>query len=252
MNNFKDTRYNRQENMPEWGVDGQDKLNKSKVVVIGAGGVKSTLLMILAAAGVGHIKIIEFDTVELSNLNRQILYRTSDIGVSKGQAAKKTLQDLNPGIVIELVEEKVEEHNIEFLLDGYNIVVEGGMSPAGRNLVNEYCLRNNKVMVHSSAQYGYGYVFTVIPEYKTACFACVFPNDHQRIEHTGPVPVNALSTSIAGSLGAAEVIKYFLGYQDNMYFNRKMYFNSLLLSGGFNVEEIVRKEDCEVCRKFYE
>lgn len=104
MFDFKNERYNRQINMPEWGRQGQEILRHSKVAVIGAGGVKSTLLLSLAAAGVGHIRIIEFDYVELSNLNRQILYRTSDIGISKGQAAKKTLQDLNPTITIELIE----------------------------------------------------------------------------------------------------------------------------------------------------
>ncbi|AOM39401.1 hypothetical protein A9255_01565 [Xenorhabdus hominickii] len=89
MSIFKDERYNRQINIPEWGEERQKKLLKSRVVVIGAGGVKSTLLMCLAAAGMGHIRIIEFDKVELSNLNRQLLYRTSDIGIEKGQAAKK-------------------------------------------------------------------------------------------------------------------------------------------------------------------
>lgn len=251
MFQFNDTRYNRQENMPEWGSERQERLKDARVVVIGAGGVKSTLLMIIAAAGVGHIRIIEFDTVELSNLNRQILYRTSDIGISKGQAAKKTLQDLNPTIKIELIEDKLSVENIDGLLDGFDLVVEGGMSPAGRNIVNEYCVKFKKVMVHCSAQFGYGYVFSMIPLKRTACFACVFPDDHQREEHTGPVPVNALSTSVAGSLGAAEVLKSLLGYEEFMYVNRKLCFDSLLLVGGFDVQNVKRNENCPVCRKYY-
>ncbi|RMR34860.1 UBA/THIF-type protein/FAD binding protein [Pseudomonas syringae pv. coriandricola] len=252
MFDFKDARYNRQENMPEWGAQGQERLRNGKVVVVGAGGVKSSMLMILAAAGVGHIRIIEFDTVELSNLNRQILYRTSDIGISKGQAAKKTLQDLNPEIKIELIEKKLADENIDELLEGFSLIVEGGMSPSGRNLVNEYCLKKNKVMVHASAQFSYGYVFTVVPKKRTACFACIFPEDHTREEHTGAVPVNALSTSVAGSLGAAEVIKWLLGYEENMVINRKHYFNSLILSGEFESEIIPRKSDCPVCGKYYD
>lgn len=252
MFDFKDERYNRQINMPEWGEKGQEALRDSKVVVIGAGGVKSTLLMALVAAGVGHIRIIEFDYVELSNLNRQILYRTSDIGISKGQAAKKTLQDLNPTITIELIEKKVNADNIDELLGGFEIVVEGGDSPAGRNLINEYCLKNNIVMVHCSAQFSYGYVTTLVPQNKTACFACLFPNDHTRSEHTGAVPVNVLSTSISGTLGAAEVLKWLLGYKDNMTVNSKLFFNSLLINKGFFFEEIERREDCEVCSKYYQ
>ena len=244
---FKDARYNRQENMPEWGKDGQQRLGAASVAVVGAGGVKSTLLMALAAGGVGRIGIIEFDTVELSNLNRQILYRTSDIGMAKGVAAHKTLKDLNPDITIDLIQEKITRSNIDELLDYYELVVEGGESPDGRNAVNEYCLRKNKPMVHASAQFSYGYVFSMIPARKSACFACLFPKDHSRVEHTGPVPVNVLSTSVAGSLGAAEVFKWFLGYEDAMYINKRITFSSLLLSGVFSVDEISRRNDCECC-----
>jgi len=248
---FIDERYNRQENMPEWGAHRQKLLREARVAVIGAGGVKSCLLMSLAASGIGYIKIIEFDRVEISNLNRQILYRTSDIGLYKGEAAQKTLQDLNTEIQIDWSSEKVTSHNIEHLLDDCELVVEGGESPAGRNLINEYCLIHRKPMVHASAQFSYGYVFSVIPEFKTACFACVFPHDHTRQDSIGAVPVNVLSTSLAGVLGAAEVLKWFLGYKDRMIFNRKLYFNSLILSGEFENEIHHRNKDCLICSKYY-
>lgn len=251
MFDFKNERYNRQEQMPEWGREGQEALKDARVAVIGAGGVKSTLLMALAAGGIGHIRIIEFDKVELSNLNRQILYRTPDIGKSKGQASLKTLKELNPDIEIELVEEKVDESNIDRLLDGWEFIVEGGESPAGRNLVNEYCLRTNKPFTHASAQFSYGYVFTVVPAEKTSCFACFFPNDHTREIHTGAVPVNVLSTSTAGSLGAAEVFKWFLGYHDQLNKNRRLCFSSLLLSGEFEFEYQERRKECPICSKYY-
>jgi len=123
MYSFDDTRYNRQLQMPEWGPERQNALKHARVVVIGAGGVKSTLLMCLAAAGVGVIRVIEFDNVELSNLNRQILYRTSDIGYPKVLACKATLDDLNPEINIEAIQEKVTERNIEELCEGFSYVV---------------------------------------------------------------------------------------------------------------------------------
>ena len=251
MFHFEDSRYNRQENMPEWGIERQGALKDAKVLVIGAGGVKSTLLMSLAAGGIGNIRIVEFDKVELSNLNRQILYRTSNIGNYKGEASRALLQDLNPEISVEHINERITRDNIHKLCMGWDFIVEGGDSPANRNLVNEYCLEKNKPMLHCSAQFSYGYLFSVIPQMKTSCFACIFPNDHTRKESTGPVPVNVLSTSVSGSLGAAEVFKWYLGYKENMIFNRKLYFNSLLLSSTFEEEEHPRNPECPVCSKYY-
>lgn len=125
MFDFKDERYNRQTNMPEWGAR-QAQLQNAHVAVIGAGGVKSSLLLCLAAGGVGRIDIIEFDRVELSNLNRQILYRTSDIGKLKGEVAQANLLDLNPEIDIRCFNERVCEQNVERLLAESSLVVEGG------------------------------------------------------------------------------------------------------------------------------
>jgi adenylyltransferase/sulfurtransferase len=249
---FENTRYNRQIQMPEWGQEGQEKLRNTSVTCIGAGGVKSTLLMALTAAGIGKIRIIEPDHVELSNLNRQILYRTSSIGKTKLDETVRTLTDLNPDVKFDPIFERVTSDNIERLCGGQGFIVEGGDSPAGRNLVNEYCLKTGKPFVHASAQFNYGYVFSVIPQDETACFACFFPEDHTRTEHTGPVPVSVLSTSIAGSLGAAEVIKYALGYKDRMYVNKRLCFSSLILSGEFTVENTPRNPSCSVCAPIYE
>lgn len=251
MFHFKNHRYNRQEQMPEWGVKRQQNLKKARVVIIGSGGVKSTLLMSLVAAGIGKIRIIEFDNVELSNLNRQLLYKTKDIGKAKAEACKATLNELNPEVSIEALKEKVTSNNIVDLCSDFEFVVEGGDSPAGRNLVNEYCLSSNKPFTHTSAQFNYGYVFSVIPPFKSACFACFFPKDHSRQKHTGPVPVSVLSTSIAGSLGAAEVLKWFMGYRESMFFNKRLCFSSLLLSGEFTIETQKRHFNCPVCSRYY-
>lgn len=249
--NFLNERYNRQEQMPEWGHKRQEELAKARVAVIGAGGVKSTLLMNLAAAGIGNIKIIDFDNVEMSNLNRQLLFNTNDIGKSKAECAMNFLHMLNPTINIEYVHEKVSKDNISNLLNDWDFIVEGGESPAGRNLVNEYCLHESKPFVHASAQFCYGYVFSVIPDDKTACFACFFPDDHTRAVHTGAVPVCSLATSIAGSLGAAEVLKWYLGYKDRMIVNKRLCFSSLLLSEEFIYIPQERICDCPICSKHY-
>lgn len=248
---FEDARYNRQLMMPEWGLEGQAKLARSATTVIGAGGVKSSLLMCLAAAGVGRIRLVEFDRIELSNLNRQTLYRTSQIGRPKVEAAAELLRDLNPEITIESVNRRFDESSAADLISDADFIVEGGDSPFARNLVNEACLRLNKPFVHASAQFSYGYVFSVVPAWRTACFACFFPRDHTRTETTGAVPVNVLSVHLAGTLGAAEVLKYLLGHTENMHVNRRLCFSSLLLSGRFEVIEQPRREECPVCGRCY-
>jgi adenylyltransferase/sulfurtransferase len=251
MFKFKNTRYNRQENMPEWGPDRQRNLKKARVAVIGSGGVKTTLLTALAAGGIGYIRIIEFDKVELSNLNRQTLFIEKNIGKPKGLIASKTLAELNPEINIEWINQRITKKNIEKYLDTCDFIVEGGESPAARNLVNEYCLKFKKPFVHASAQFNYGYAFSVIPDERTACFACFFPNDHTRKISTGAVPVSVLSTQIAGTLGAAEVFKWFLGYKNKMIVNRRLCFSSLLLSENFEYLQQKRRPNCPICRKYY-
>ncbi len=248
---FKDSEYNRQEQMPEWGNKRQDLLKKATVACVGSGGVKSTLLIALAAAGIGTIRIIEFDKVELSNINRQTLFTTKDIGKPKGLQAQNLLIRINPKINVEWINEKITSKNINRLLEGFEFIIEGGESPAGRNLINEYCLKTKKPMVHASAQFSYGYVFSMLPKKKTACFACLFPKNHTRTKHTGAVPIWVCPVQIAGSLGAVEVIKYFLGYEKNMVVNKQLVFSSLLLSEKFEYISIPRKKNCPVCSKYY-
>jgi molybdopterin/thiamine biosynthesis adenylyltransferase len=251
MFNFDNTRYNRQVQMPEWTIERQTLLDNAKVAVIGAGGVKSSLLYALTCAGVGHIRVIDFDKVELSNLNRQFLYNTNDIGQFKATAAVSKLKLLNPDIIIEPIIDKITEQNISSLLNDFDFIVEGGESPFGRNLVNEFCLSTAKPFVHSSAQFNYGYVFSVVPKLNTACYACFYPDDIHRTETTGAVPVSVLSVQIAGTLGASEVLKYFLGYEDNLIVNRKLVFSSLLLSEEFSYIKQNRRRKCPVCSKIF-
>jgi adenylyltransferase/sulfurtransferase len=238
--------------MPEWTPEQQQLLQKAKVVVIGAGGVKSSLLYALTCAGVGHIRIIDFDSVEISNLNRQFLYNMDDVGKDKAIIAASKLSKINPEIKIEPIVEKVDETNISVLLKDYSFVVEGGDSPYGRNLVNEYCLSTNKAYVHSSAQFNYGYVFSVIPEMKTACYACFYPEDIKRKESTGPVPVSVLSVQLAGTLGASEVLKFFMGYKENLIVNKRLVFSSLLLSSEFYYQRQRRRKYCKICSKYFD
>lgn len=205
---FRDTRYDRQEAVPRLSAEGQSKLGRSRVAVVGAGGVKSPLLLYLAAAGVGLVRIIDFDLVELSNLNRQILYTCHDVGRPKALAAAERLRSLNPDIRIEAVVDRLQEDNFAQLLGDSDLVLEGGDSVASRRTFNRLAIEKGAMYVHASAQYNYAYVFTVIPR-KSACFECLYselpPTDG------GPVPVLGPAAGVAGSVAACECINILSG-----------------------------------------
>jgi molybdopterin/thiamine biosynthesis adenylyltransferase len=238
---FADTRYNRQELMPQLGPEAQQRLGQARVVSIGAGGVKSPLLYYVAAAGIGTLRIIDFDRVELSNLNRQILFTVEDIGRNKAETARDRLRLLNDEISVEAVSERVDEANIHDLLKGFDIVVEGGDSLTGRLLVNDYCARIGTPMVHASAQYGYGYILTYLPG-RSACFRCAFPDLPNG--HGGSVPVWGVATGIAGCLGAGEVVKLASGV-GNTVVNGYLSFSAF--QGKFDFIPVERQRDCLSC-----
>ena len=238
---YVDTRYNRQELMPQIGRSGQERIRSSSVAVIGAGGVKSPMLYYLAAMGVGRLRIIDFDRVELSNLNRQILFTQDDVGMPKATAAASRLRRLNPSIEIEERVERVTERNIEDLLASFDVVVEGGDSLPGRLVVNRYCLDSGLPMVHASAQFNYGYVLTVLPRH-TACFECVFPDLPEG--HGGSVPVVGVATGLAGVLGAGEVLKL-VTRQGRLLTDGIMVFSGF--QGVFEFIPSPRNFDCAAC-----
>lgn len=238
---FVDTRYNRQELMPQLGRDGQELLRRARVVSIGAGGVKSPLLYYLVAAGIGTLRIIDFDRVELSNLNRQILYTMGDLGKNKATVARARLLSLNDEVTVEAIDARVDETNITELTGGFDIVIEGGDSLTGRLLVNDHCLRTEVPMVHASAQYNYGYVLTVLPG-QTACFLCAFPDLPRG--HGGSVPVLGVATGIAGCLGAAEVIKLATGVGRPIVDG---YLTFSAFPGSFDLVPAPRLHDCPAC-----
>jgi len=205
---WRDQRYNRQIAVPLFGEHGQTLLSNASISVIGAGGVKSSLLLHLAAAGVGYIRIIDHDRVELSNLSRQVLYDTRDIGKFKALAASERLIALNPDLHIEAVVDRANTANYDELLLKFDLVIEGGDSHQSRLEFNRWACQNNKTYVHASAHYNYGYVLTVLPK-KTACYECCYGD----MEPTfgGPVPVMCSATAVSGSVALAEVINILLG-----------------------------------------
>ena len=143
-------RYNRQTILPEIGDEGQEKLKKAKVLVIGAGGLGCPILQYISTAGVGFIGIMDFDTIEIHNLHRQILYTENEIGLKKAVVAKEVVSKLNPLIQVEAISEKLTIENASQIIQEYDFIVDGSDNFATRYLVNDTCVQFQKPLIYGS------------------------------------------------------------------------------------------------------
>ncbi len=231
-------RYERQLILPEWGKEGQRKLKKSKVLVAGAGGLGSTVLTYLAIAGVGKIRIIDSDKVELSNLNRQVLYSDSDIGKKKAVCAGERLESLNPYIQIEAIDEVITENNVFELVADYLIVDALDNLPT-RHLLNSVAVKRNLPLFHGAVHGLEGRATTIIPG-KTPCLRCLYKG-----VIPGKIPVVGITPGIIGCIQAAELVKYILGVGE-LLTNRLTIFDGLSLR--FSEVRLKKDPKCEECK----
>lgn len=209
------SRYNRHIVLSEIGKKGQDKLTKAKVLVIGAGGLGCPVLQYLTAAGVGTIGIVDFDVVEESNLQRQVLFGTSSLGINKAIAAKERLMDLNNTITINAYSKKLTHKNALELFKNFDIIVDGTDNFATRYLINDASLITNKPLVYGAIYKFEGQV--AVFNYKNGpSYRCLFPNPPKEgtIPNCSEIGVLGVLPGIIGSMQANEVIKIILGLGD--------------------------------------
>jgi adenylyltransferase/sulfurtransferase len=208
------SRYSRHIILSDVGQEGQDKLSKAKVLVIGAGGLGCPVLQYLAAAGIGKLGVIDFDLVEESNLQRQVLFGTSSLGTNKAIAAKKRLEDLNPTIIIEGFPEKLTAENALQLFKQYDIVVDGSDNFATRYLVNDAAVLTNKPFVYGAIYKFEGQV-SVFNYQDGPSYRCLFPNPPEdgSVANCSEVGVLGVLPGIIGTMMANEVIKISLGFE---------------------------------------
>lgn len=143
-------RYNRQTILPEIGDEGQEKLKNARVLVIGAGGLGCPILQYIATAGVGFVGIMDFDTIEIHNLHRQILYTENEIGKPKAIVAKEVVSKLNPLIQVEAIQEKLTAENASKIIEKYDVIIDGSDNFSTRYLVNDTCVKFKKPLVYGS------------------------------------------------------------------------------------------------------
>ncbi len=223
-------RYSRHVIMPEVGLDGQRKLKAAKVLVIGTGGLGSPLALYLAAAGVGTLGLVDFDVVDVSNLQRQIIHGTADIGRSKCQSAAARLRDVNPEVKLDLWEERVTSKNALDIVRHYDIVVDGTDNFPTRYLVNDACVLLNKPNVYGSI-FRFDGQATVFDPRVGPCYRCLYPEPPP----PGEVPscaeggVLGILPGVIGCIQATETIKLILGIGEPLI-GRLLHYDALAMT----------------------
>lgn len=220
------TRYSRHIVLQDIGQEGQNKLSQAKVLVIGAGGLGCPVLQYLAAAGVGTIGIVDFDVVEVSNLQRQILFGTSSLGINKALAAKTRLEDLNPTITINAYPEKLTSNNALELFKPYDIIVDGTDNFATRYLITDAAVIINKPIVYGAIYKFEGQV-SVFNYQNGPSYRCLFPIPPQKgsVANCSEIGVLGVLPGIIGTMQANEVIKIILGF-DGVLSGKLLCYNS--------------------------
>jgi adenylyltransferase/sulfurtransferase len=207
---FAKTFYSRQNLLKELGVDGQKKLAKARVAVMGVGGIGSVSSLYLALAGVGYIRVIDYDIVETHNLHRQILYTTDDLQQPKAEVAERKLQNHNPMISVESFSTKVTEGNIERLLTGVDCVVDGLDNMETRYIINRMCIELRIPYVFGAATGLEGNLSVFSPP-ETGCLECLMPQNSSIDQTSSKFGIIGATSGIIGTLQAMETIKLLAG-----------------------------------------
>ncbi len=237
-------RYNRQIIIDEIGLKGQEKLLNASVLVIGAGGLGSPATIYLAAAGIGTIGIADSDIVELSNLQRQVLHHTSDLGKKKTESAKKKLAALNPGVTVNTYNFFVDSNNISGLISKYDFIIDATDNFKSKFLINDACVINSKAFSHAGVQGFEGQTFTYLPGH--SCYRCIFsrPPDNGDVPEPAEAGVIGFVPGIIGTIQSGEAIKYLLGIGD-LLLDKILVFNGSKYD--FKIMNIKPDPECPVC-----
>lgn len=206
-----DGRYARQLRLPGVGREGQEKLKKARVLVVGAGGLGSPVALYLAAAGVGAMTLVDGDRVELSNLHRQLLHTTASLGLSKVESGAARLHALNPETAVTAVAEMLTAENAAALVEGHDLVIDGSDTFAARYAINDACILHQIPWLHGSVHRMSGQLAVFTP--RSACYRCLFPAPPAGLLGANCAEAGVLGAvvGILGSMLATEALKYLLG-----------------------------------------
>ena len=238
-------RYSRQILLKNIQIEGQEKLLKSKLVLIGCGALGSNIANNLVRAGIGYLRVVDRDIVELNNLQRQNLFEESDIGSSKAGTIAERLRKINSEVKIESIADDVNNENIEKIIKNMDVVLDGTDNMLVRFLINDACVKHDTPWIYGGAIETYGITMNIIP-HKTPCFRCLIQN----LPETGSLPtcdtVGVLNSipEIIGSIQSTEALKIILGKNIN-----KNLLTYDIWIHNFNNISIKKRNDCECCGK---
>ncbi|MFV0528282.1 MAG: thiazole biosynthesis adenylyltransferase ThiF [Lachnospiraceae bacterium] len=239
-------RYSRHIILKEVGAKGQKKLLNSKVLIIGAGGLGAPAGMYLAAAGVGTIGIADADEVDLSNLQRQIIHATKDVGKAKVESAKETMHELNPDVQVKTYRTFVDASNIMELIEEYDFIIDGTDNFPAKFLINDACVMAEKPFSHAGIIRFQGQLMTYVPK-QGPCYRCVFqtPPPKDAVPTCKQAGVIGAMGGVIGSLQAMEAVKYIIG-QGDLLVGHLLTFDALKME--FRKIKLPHKADgCAVC-----
>lgn len=239
-------RYSRQVMLEEIGYEGQLKLRNKKACVVGVGGLGNPIVSRLVAMGVGKIRIVDRDVVELSNLHRQTMFDESDVGQVKVEAAEKKLKKMNSDVTIEALPVSVNDYTALDIVEGCDVVIDALDSVNARYSLNKACVKKNIPFVTGAAVGVSGQVFTILPN-KTACYHCVFPSlDENSMPTCSTEGVHPSILSIVGGIEVAEAVKVLIERPPTLA-NKLLYID--LDNLDFSTAEFKRADECSVCGK---
>ncbi len=238
-------RYSRHIILQEVGVKGQKKLLNASVLIIGAGGLGAPAALYLAAAGVGTIGIVDADEVDLSNLQRQVIHTTNDVGKAKVKSAAETMEAINPDVTVKTYRTFVDSSNIMDLIKDYDFIIDGTDNFPAKFLINDACVMAEKPFSHAGIIRFKGQLMTYVPG-EGPCYRCVFKN---------PPPKDAVPTckqagvigamgGVIGSLQAMEAIKYIIGKGD-LLTGKLLTYDALKME--FHTIKLPKDDHCAVC-----
>jgi molybdopterin/thiamine biosynthesis adenylyltransferase len=233
-------RYDRQIRIKGLGKSGQSKLKKARVIVMGAGGLGCPASFYLVAAGVGHVAVVDKEIVELSNLNRQVLHWSDDIGRPKGVSMAEKLRQLNPEVTVEPLQKVVTTNNARQIIKGFTVVVDALDNWRTRFLLNKACVKEKIPFVHAGVHGLYGQITTILPG-KGPCLQCILPKIPPEEEK---FPVLGAAVGTLGLLEALETIKLVTGLGEPLI-GRMLHFDGEAMS--FQEIKVERRTTCPVC-----
>ncbi len=237
-------RYSRQVMLEEIGYEGQLKLKNAKVCIVGVGGLGNPIASRLVAMGIGMVRIVDRDVIELSNLHRQTMFDESDVGQIKVEAAAKKLKKMNSDVLIEALPVSVNDFTAFDIIDGCDVVIDALDSVNARYSLNKACVKKKIPFVTGAAVGVSGQVFTILPQ-KTACYHCLFPAlDENSMPTCSTEGVHPSILSIVGGIEVAEAVKIIIGREPTLA-NKLLYVDLDNLE--FNTSTFKKIEECPVC-----